>query len=906
MVEYLLSCWGKAQPTDLAAAPFHPLVYHCLDVAAVGEVLVEQTFLPLSAALAVFGSALDEERLKRQVGFLLALHDLGKLSRPFLAKQPDHWPSFIPDKMASSPLRHDAAGWFLFSRLLERGLPGAFPARAFPDWDSEDLQDFLAPVFSHHGRPTAIPRGSRPIDIFGSALETAGRDFLDLMAGLFRPDPILPPATASKIERARWGRASWPLAGLTVLADWIGSNQKWFPYHPPVLAPIDYQEQVARPKARDAVAAAGIGPTPPSRTTGYRELTHETCEPSPVQRWAETVVLPAGPMLALIEDMTGGGKTEAALILAHRLILEKRARGLYVALPTMATANGLYRRMAKVYRRLFEADADPSLALAHGATALHREFRDSVALAPDPARAAERDDAESAGGDGAGAACAAWLADSRRKTFLADVGVGTIDQALLAVLPAKYQSLRLLGLAGQVLIVDEAHAYDTYMGREIDRLLQFQAALGGSAIVLSATLPLGRRRALAEAFASGLEVPAPVLTETAYPLVAVVARNGATEEAQKPRPDLPRRLTVTRLADADEATARIAAAVRAGAAVAWVRNTVDDVFDAAERLRGQGIETTIFHARFAMGDRLAIEEEVVGRFGKNGNPAGRPGVLVASQVIEQSLDLDFDLLVSDLAPIDLLLQRAGRLWRHGRGPRPVSGPELLVVSPDPFGVVREDWYAAAFPGAAYVYPNPALLWLTAEALFQRAAWNIPEDVRALVEAVYGAEAEDRYPESLERRFNKAAGDQAAAGSIATSNLLNLERGYAGDHDGWDEDNRTPTRLGDATTVLRLARVMGRDIVPWCADDDSHRAWALSEVSVRTGRAAVEANPPPEMKAAVARAKATWTRHDTNKRLLVLTPDETGQWQGAVKDGRDTERRVGYALREGLRWRHTAV
>jgi CRISPR-associated endonuclease/helicase Cas3 len=258
-----------------------------------------------------------------------------------------------------------------------------------------------------------------------------------------------------------------------------------------------------------------------------------------VQDWAERVPLPDGPFLALVEDVTGGGKTEAALVLTHRLLAEGRAKGLYMALPTMATANAMFTRLAEAYRRLFEPDPDqePSLALAHGATKLHDGFQAAI-RAGDPARASEPEtDDDNPRGDEAGAACAAWLALEQRKAFLADVGVGTIDQAILGVLPAKYQSLRLLGLSQRVLIVDEAHAYDAYVGEELDRLLTFQAALGSSAVILSATLPATTKRRLVNAFRRGLGLGPVMLEQEEYPLVTLVGRVGPIEERGQDRRD---------------------------------------------------------------------------------------------------------------------------------------------------------------------------------------------------------------------------------------------------------------------------------------------------------------------------------------------------------------------------------
>ena len=599
--------------------------------------------------------------------------------------------------------------------------------------------------------------------------------------------------------------------------------------------------------------------------------------------------------------MTGGGKTEAALILAHRLLAAGRARGLYVALPTMATANAMYDRLAACYRRLFVDGETPSLALAHGSARLHQGFRASFEGVADPRRATERE--EEAEADASGAACAAWLADDRRKAFLADVGVGTIDQAILAVLPAKYQSLRLLGLAERVLVVDEAHAYDAYMGRELERLLEFQAALGGSAIVLSATLPRAVRQPLATAFARGLGREPPALRAHDYPLVSIVTADRVHEEAKEPRADLRRVVEIERLPDEATAIEQIAEAARAGAAVAWVRNTVDDAFDAAGLLREMGFEVALFHARFAMGDRLGVERAIVGRFGKQGDPTRRPGVLVATQVIEQSLDLDFDLLVSDLAPIDLLLQRAGRLWRHPARPRPIPGPRLLVVSPDPAAKIGQDWYAAAFPRAAWVYKNHALLWLSAVALFGRERVRVPEDVRALVEAVYDdADVEEWAPAALQRNVIKALGEAQAARSLAQTNLLSVSKGYGGDHPGWDEDTRTPTRLGEEMTTLRLARIEGDRLSPWCSDPDPHRAWALSEVAVRKHRVSDVPAPPEWLRPMAERViREEWTRHDADKRLLPLLEQASGLWQGIVLGRRAEEFTGTYTRSEGLRF-----
>lgn len=225
---------------------------------------------------------------------------------------------------------------------------------------------------------------------------------------------------------------------------------------------------------------------------------------TPLQELAESVSLSAkGPKLLIIEDMTGAGKTEAAVTLAHRLIANGNAHGVYVALPTMATANAMFERLAKSYRKLFRPDASPSIVLVHGKRSLVEGFATLPRELAFDEGAEESDAEEDPSQISASAFCADWIARSNKQAFLAQVGAGTIDQALLSVLPARHQALRLWGLADKVLIIDEAHAYDAYIGREIETLLRFHAELGGSAIILSATLPRAKKSRVDKRFPAG-------------------------------------------------------------------------------------------------------------------------------------------------------------------------------------------------------------------------------------------------------------------------------------------------------------------------------------------------------------------------------------------------------------------
>jgi CRISPR-associated endonuclease/helicase Cas3 len=581
-----------------------------------------------------------------------------------------------------------------------------------------------------------------------------------------------------------------------------------------------------------------------------------------------------GPQLIVVEDQTGAGKTEAALMLAGRLMAEGRADGVFVALPTMATANAMYLRCRKLYSALFSAGAEPSIVLAHSQ-------RDIVlhGLGLSGRFAEGRYDSET---EYAGQACARWLGDDRRKAALADCGIGTVDQCVLAVLPSRFQSLRLLGLARKVLIFDEVHAHDAYLRQLVCGLLGFHAAMGGSAILLSATLPASQRHQYAKAFAegAGLQMSEASLPHDPYPMISLPLAKGSPRRAVAPRADLVRNLDVVLLHDVGAAVDAVRAAAGAGQAVAWIRNSVADAMEAHTLLRGQVATILLFHARFAMGDRLDREREVLSRFGKEAGEARRGAVLIATQVAEQSLDLDFDVMVSDLAPMDALLQRAGRLWRHARTGR-TGSPVLHVLSPDPSAVVTTSWYKAMFRRGARVYPDHAGLWLTARELQRRGCLQLPQDARALIEAVYGEVAGEEIPEALASSRSRAEGEAVAATQTGEYALLPLKEGYPAAVRKWENDMRVATRLGEQVSLIRLARWDGRGLRPWCGGE-GWLAWRLSEVSVMRYRVAAVPTPgDPTLAASVDQVRGTWPEYAQDTLLLPLMPagDGSGRWIG---------------------------
>jgi CRISPR-associated endonuclease/helicase Cas3 len=484
-----LRYWGKAKPQMSNGPQWHPLVYHCLDVAACGRILLEAD-RERRRSLARLAN-LDEEALLAWLSFLLAIHDVGKFSDGFQNLQPDLFRILQGrETRALYDERHDTLGW-LFAR---DNLPAILT-----DDDAEDLQDLLVPwmsaVTGHHGRPPTNLTGNRAALLlkrqFPVAVHQDARRFIQEAARILLPEGL--PFSTQDYDNLRplFLRASWLVAGLAVAADWLGSNQRWFPYWD--RSPLScerYWHDFALARANTALRESGLTPATAAPFHRMTELFDSILEPTPLQRLAESMQLAPGPQLIVVEEVTGGGKTEAALTLAVRLLATGEANGIYLALPTMATADAMHSRVERVYRRFFADGSKASLVLAHSTAAISLNL--------------ERTNTTDAGyglkeHDSASNHCTAWFADSRKKALLAYVGVGTIDQALLGILATRHQSLRLWGLLGKVLIADEVHACDAYIMGLLKILLKFHSAFGGSAILLSATLPQSQRAGLVAA-----------------------------------------------------------------------------------------------------------------------------------------------------------------------------------------------------------------------------------------------------------------------------------------------------------------------------------------------------------------------------------------------------------------------
>lgn len=706
---------------------YHPLICHMLDVAAVAEALWDTALSPAMRGFFQEGLEVrDDDTARRWIAFLAGLHDLGKAcpafqhkyDRQHIATRLAGFPLGQPVGSAADP-GHAAVTGAACEKLFEDRL------KVRPDAATK-LAEVLA---GHHGWfPPEFWRAAG--DRIGERDRAAHAAYEEARAALFDElAALLGVAPGSLTIDLPSLPVSLALAGFVSIADWIGSQETFFPYAPGTSDTTAYLQR-ARAAARDALQQLGwtAAPQPPGPRS-FADL-FPGRNPRPLQEAVEQTLREPPPRFTIIEAPTGEGKTEAALQIVDAWAGHGRPAA-YLALPTQATANQLHGR-ARSFLETAYPGQPVNLQLVHGGVLLDSRTVEPGMVADD-----------AAGPDEAGVRAAEWFLP-RRRAILAPWGVGTIDQALLAALPVKFLGVRHFGLAGKVLVVDEVHAYDTYMTGLLERLLEWMGAYGVPVVLLSATLPAGRRAALMNAYAAGRGVEPlwPTDQPARYPLITALQADGAVVS----RPfdaSRPASLGVDWVSADPAATVQLLSRqLRDGGCAAVMCNTVaraQEMFRALQVHFGDDVQ--LFHARFTARDRDRLERACLAAFGPPGT-GERPHrrVLVATQVVEQSLDLDFDVMVSDFAPVDLLLQRAGRLQRHDRGQRP--WPRTLHLRLD----LDADGFPAFDDGTTAVYDEHILLrtWLQ---LRGRPGIALPGDVADLVDAVYADD--DTPPVGLE-------------------------------------------------------------------------------------------------------------------------------------------------------------
>lgn len=499
------------------------------------------------------------------------------------------------------------------------------------------------------------------------------------------------------------------LAGMVCVADWIGSDERFFPTTG-LPSDVDCEE-----RARDAVAKCGWVPLRLKPGLPFEQV-FRGFTPHPLQR--EFIECVDGPGLYVLEAPMGSGKTEAALYAAYQLIANSVNDGLYFALPTRLTSDRIHERVRTFLEAVSEGEA--SVRLAHGNAWLRAFEYGGEALAP--------------GNE--------WFSPSKR-ALLVPFAVGTIDQALLSVVKVKHFFVRSFGLAGKVVVLDEVHSYDLYTGTLLDLLVRRLLEMSCTVIVLSATLTRARRNQL-------MAKPQSREGGDGYPQVTSETASGARQLSLTPTAGMNIAVELRDAADAQVANEAVARA-STGQSVICIANTVAAAqrwYDEVKGAMPEGAFTAgLLHSKFPGWRRDELESRWTAALGKHG-PRLKGCVLVATQVVEQSVDLDADFMISELAPMDMLLQRVGRLWRHPRGPRPCVGAAIMIVTRDLDAAGSLHELTVALGKSNSLVYAPFVLWRTFQVWKDIHTLRVPDDIPALLEQTY-AEPSDGLPDFIE-------------------------------------------------------------------------------------------------------------------------------------------------------------
>ena len=719
----LLQFWGKTEP-------YHPLLYHMVDVGHVGqELLKAYVFTSVKKQLITYMDC-TESQLEKWIGYLFSLHDIGKCHPEFQLKAPNLIDGLknlglIFPKESFRPYYHSILSGIWIKSHLKHLKWGKFP-----------IMTVSNSILGHHGMFT----GEKIVDhpkIFES-WEPYRNELRDLLFAYFQPKKWSPENFKDNSS------VGLLLSGLLVLSDWIASNDKLFNRIEGSETIVDLQKYFSQSKktAKNTVESLGFNYSANLKDfTSFSEIWPDFTSLTSVQQICKNNLSDlSGNKLIIIEAPMGEGKTEAALYLATRFL--KNWKGFYFALPTMATSNQMYGRIYSFLHKIIPTMKE-NLQLVHGMAWMIDKFsHESTSL---------HEDAYD------------WFKPKKR-SLLAPFGVGTIDQCLMSVLWVKFGFLRLLGLTGKTLIIDEVHAYDAYMSSILARLLNWAYALRIPVILLSATLPLSKKKALVQAY-SDPNIDSINLTDSfeknsnSYPLITVKDSTNfikfyASKECYQKK-IISVVLEINKLEKFNEIADLAISSALKDKCVCLMLNTVKNsqkvykIIEEKCRNKNNGIIIKLFHARFPIKRRLKIENRVLEMFDKHTlnlkmtdpqNPRPKRTILVATQVVEQSLDIDFDEFISEVAPIDFLIQRMGRLHRHSRYNRP-CGTEIIFRILLPTLYLKEE---INFRLTEIVYYRFILL-KTIKTLIKRSNSQksmqviFPTDIKPLIEEVYSEE-----------------------------------------------------------------------------------------------------------------------------------------------------------------------
>lgn len=842
--------WGKADKDN----NYHLLVYHCLDVAAVGSVL-HSHYSEFFENVA-YKTHISIDTFKNLFIFFLALHDIGKFSVSFQNLKPEILNELQKKESSkqydSKKYRHDKMGYLLYHDKIKPFLKTEFN-KLFGSVDSGVFYQIFSPliavVMGHHGKPISI--GNSILNkIFENTDYEASLNYVKSLIELFISKDMIDELnlTIKTFDDNETdfeniiNPITWQLAGFTVICDWIASGDGFNMVNENL--PLEIYWNISLAKAELAIKNKGIIKAKIPNKNGFENL-FPNYIPTPLQHFCNNVVIPETPQMWILEDVTGAGKTEAALTLTSRIMAKKLSDGCFIALPTMATTNSMYSRMAEVYNKLFYDNETPSLILSHGSRHMDKNFRASY---KDNIMISDTDGMNIDSNEENKAFCTSWLADSSKKSLLSDIGVGTIDQLLLGILPVRYQCLRFWGMSRKVLVIDEVHACDTYMAKLLETVIEGHASGGGSIILMTATLPIQIRKMYMNAYNKGLGNDGKYenVDEKNFPLITGLSKDGIfTEKKLETRKEVQRKIIVNFCETEESIYSLIDDYLKKEKCVCWMRNTIKDVIYSYNTIIDKNIvnkdNIDVYHSRYTLFDRQLKEAGILKKFGRKSTHEDRKGqLIISSQILQESIDVDFDLIISDLAPMDMLIQRLGRMHRHRRDSKgniipdetksDRESPIFYIHLPPDSENPEATWYSEYFNSASYVYKNTGILWNTQKLLRENKSITMPDDLRELIEGVFGVDIFD-IPDTFLDKVIEATGEDNAKKSIANLNMLNLESGYSVESNPlWHEEENVSTRLGDIQVNVYLCKYENQQIIPLY--NNVEFPWEMSSLKIR--------------------------------------------------------------------------
>ncbi|MFA5903813.1 MAG: CRISPR-associated helicase Cas3' [Desulfobacula sp.] len=725
MDDEIIKTWAK---TISDGSPGISVIDHCRNVGWVAYYLAEYRNLK------IIDSSLDYH----EISSLSAAHDIGKHSKGFSCKSKMWLERELLFEKAMSERWEDMnsnhgqlSQYSIYQVLKEAGLK------------KRTAKDLSIISGAHHGKIFQVPP-SGDMDNWESQRQIIIRNLWEEFKApknitLSKESPALP-----------------VLMGLTSVADWIGSDESFFP------SDVGLKTSACREQAKKALKLIGFQRSEILNDLSFKNIF--TFDSNELQEQCIRTI--TRPGLYIIEAPMGLGKTEAALACAYNLLSQGKATGLYFALPTQITSNRIHRRVQEFIKRISPNNSETRLI--HGNSWLMPEV-----YQPDMNQG-EGDEDKYNG--------VSWFASSKR-ALLSSFGVGTVDQALLGVVPVKHWFVRHFALMGKVVVIDEVHSYDLYTGTLIKSLCDKLVEIGCTVILLSATmLPELRNR-----FLGGDDHQ----LSNDYPLITGKPNHeNCIEPVVAKAPDKPKVKVCFKMVET--ILGEVVGLALKGTKILWVCNTVDRAQNVyvriKDKLHGHKIDVGLLHSRFPYFKREELENYWLEKFGYH-KPDNQGCILVSTQIVEQSVDIDADLLISELAPTDMLLQRIGRLWRHleERPPeiRPVSHPEIWILeesvdfdqltkaSPENIKTLLGKKAKVYYP---YVLLRSLQVWKNCNGFL-----SLPADIRTLLTETYRKVEEE--PEAWAILFQEVYGEDKAKQFMAEMNTRIWNRIEVKDEEG---------------------------------------------------------------------------------------------------------------------------